>query len=197
MIEVKIADVIPHIEQKDNTQNYIVVLWDEASRRVLPIWVGRWEGESIALSLSEVAPPRPMTYKFIATLLEAVGTKLESVRVEALREATFYAVVSLRCGDQVREVDARPSDAIALALHANSPIYVSQELLEQQGVAVPQSLMEQPLGKGLDNLREKREQQKRDDEEQLQKMLATQARLTEDEKAKKHQELIGFVFGSE
>jgi len=197
MIEVKIADVIPHIEQKDNTQNYIVVLWDEASRRVLPIWVGRWEGESIALSLSEVAPPRPMTYKFIATLLEAVGTKLESVRVEALREATFYAVVSLRCGDQVREVDARPSDAIALALHANSPIYVSQELLEQQGVAVPQSLMEQPLGKGLDNLREKREQQKRDNEEQLQKMLATQARLTEDEKAKKHQELIGFVFGSE
>ncbi len=196
MIEVKIADVIPHTE-KDNIHNYIVVLWAEASRRFLPIWVGRWEGESIALGLTEVSPPRPMTYKFIATLLEEVGTKLESVRVEALRETTFYAVVSLRCGDQVREVDARPSDAIALALHANSPIYVTQELLEQHGMAVPAEIEKQPVGKGLDSLKEKREQQQKDNEEQVQKMLATRSRLTEDEKAKENQELIGFLFGSE
>jgi hypothetical protein len=138
-----------------------------------------------------------MTYKFIATLLEEVGTKLESVRVEALRETTFYAVVSLRCGDQVREVDARPSDAIALALHANSPIYVTQELLEQHGMAVPAEIEKQPVGKGLDSLKEKREQQQKDNEEQVQKMLATRSRLTEDEKAKENQELIGFLFGSE
>lgn len=191
MIKVTVADVIPHIEN-DTTQNYIVVLSDEVSHRFLPIWVGRWEGEAIALGLSEVSPPRPMTYKFIAMLLEAVGAELESVRVEAIREATFYAVVSLRNGDRVREVDARPSDAIALALHVNSPIYIAQELLEQHGIDIPAQSRNQ-LGKGLNSLREKQQTRKRDYEERLR---ATQSR-PEELKEKAYQELIAFLFGSE
>lgn len=190
MIEVKIADVIPQIQE--DTQAYVVLLWDEASHRVLPIWVGRWEGESIALGLSETPTPRPMTYNFMANLLEVTGAELEEVWIEALREITFYAVVKRRSGDQVREVDARPSDAIALALRMNCPIYVAQELLEQHGMDIPAQGKNQ-LGKGLDRLREKREKQKRDNEERL---SAAQSR-PEEVKAKAYQELIAFWLGSE
>ncbi len=191
MIEVKIADVIPHTE-KDNIHNYIVVLWDEASHRVLPIWVGRWEGESIALGLSETPTPRPMTYNFMANLLEAAGAELEEVWIESLREITFYAVVKLRSADKLREVDARPSDAIALALRMNSPIYVAQELLEQHGMHIPAQGKNQ-LGKGIESLREKREKQKRDDEERL---SAARSR-PEEVKEKAYQELIAFLLGSD
>ena len=190
MIKVTIADVIPHIE-KDNTQNYIVVLWDEVNSRFLPIWVGRWEGESIALGLSKVPIPRPMTYNFMAKLLEAAGAELEEVRIEALKDFTFYAVAKLRSADKVREVDARPSDAIALAVRLNSPIYVAQELLEQHAMALPAQGKNQ-LGKGLDSLMENREKQKRNDEESR----AAQSSL-EEVKEKAYQELITFLLGSQ
>jgi RNA polymerase sigma factor (sigma-70 family) len=190
MIEVKIADVIPQTEE--DTQAYVVLLWDEASHRVLPIWVGRWEGESIALGLSETPTPRPMTYNFMANLLEAAGAELEEVWIESLREITFYAVVKLRSADKLREVDARPSDAIALALRMNSPIYVAQELLEQHGMHIPAQGKNQ-LGKGIESLREKREKQKRDDEERL---SAARSR-PEEVKEKAYQELIAFLLGSD
>ena len=189
MIEVKIADVIPQTEE--DTQAYVVLLWDEASDRVLPIWVGRWEGESIALGLSETPTRRPMTYNFMANLLEAAGAELEEVWIETLREITFYAVVKLRSADKLREVDARPSDAIALALRMNSPIYVAQELLEQHGMQIPAEGKNQ-LGKGIESLREKREKQKRDDEERL---SAARSR-PEEVKQKAYQELIAFLLGT-
>ena len=124
-IEVTIADVIPRVE-KDTISSYVVVLWDKADRRLLPIWVGSDMGAEIARSLMEFPLPRPMTFQFMAKVLEAVEAKLESVRVEALRESTYHAVVSLRRGDRLREVDARPSDAIALALQMKCPIYVKE-----------------------------------------------------------------------
>ena len=98
-----------------------------------------------------------------------------------------------RTPDKVREVDARPSDAIALALHMNSPIYVAQDLLEQQGIDVPAEIDKQPFGKGLDSLRQKREQKKRDNEQWLQNILASDQEQT----THRHQKLIAFLFGSE
>lgn len=190
MIEVTIADVIP--QPAENTQSHVVVLWDRARRKILPIWVGRWEGESIALGLTETSTLRPMTYKFMANLLEAAGTKLESVRVETIKETTFYAVVSLRNGNQLREVDARPSDALALALHTKSPIYVAQELLEREGVELPAEIEQNQFGKGLDSLKKQRELQKRESEE---KQRACQSSL-EEVKQKAYQELIALLFDS-
>jgi len=190
MIKVTIADVIP--QQKEDTEVHAVVLWDEAGCQILPIWVGSWEAESIALGLSEVSLPRPMTYNFMAKLLEAAGAELEEVRIEVLKDFTFYAVAKLRSADNVREVDARPSDAIALALHMNSPIYVAQELLEHYGVDIPAQGKNQ-LGKGLDSLREKREKQKRKHEE----WLRTAQSRPEEAKEKAYQELSAFLLGSE
>lgn len=196
MIKVTIADVI----LDPNTQSHAVILWDEAGRRLLPIYVGRWEGESIALAVNEVSVPRPLTYKFMATLLEAVGTQLESVRVAAIREVTFHAVVSLRNGDKLREVDARPSDAIALALQMNAPIYVTQELLEDPKISinVPENIEKYPFGRGLEQLREKREQEKQEQHERLQQMLAAASSLTEEQRVESgRQKLIAFLFNNE
>ncbi|KAB8320327.1 bifunctional nuclease family protein [Tolypothrix campylonemoides VB511288] len=139
-------------------------------------------------------PVRPLTYKFMATVLEAVGTQLESVRIDTLKKDTYYAVVSLKSGDKLREVDARPSDAIALALHMNSPIYVAQELLEQQGIKVPADIEKHPLGKGLEHLREKREQEKRDFEERLSRLSEEKI---EEQIQEAHQKLISFLFSAE
>ena len=182
MIKVTIADVIA--QQKGDREVHVVVLWDEATCRVLPIWVGRSEGEA--------SIPRPMTYNFMAKLLEAAGAELKEVRIEALKDFTFYAVAKLRSAGKVREVDARPSDAIALALHMNIPIYVAQELLEQHAVDIPTQGKNQ-LGKGLDSLREKRKKQKSKHEE----WLRTAQSRPEEVKEKAYQELIAFLLGSE
>lgn len=140
MRKVSIADVVKHERANDEGQTnpfYIVVLHDEAGGRALPIWVGPWEGQSIAMGLSEFGAPRPMTYTFMASLLAAAGVQVESVQVASLKDETFYAAVVLRSGSGVREVDARPSDALALALRTGSPIYVADEVLERAGIAVP------------------------------------------------------------
>src|SRR5207237_9066485 len=119
MRKVSVADVVKRERKDDDGKSsawYIVVLHDEAGQRALPIWVGPWEGQAIAMGLREFRSPRPMTYNFMASLLSAAGVNLESVQIASLREETFYATVKLRNGQNVAEVDARPSDAVALAL---------------------------------------------------------------------------------
>jgi len=123
MVKVTVADVVRREskdEQDRSLTHHIVVLHDEAGRRALPIWVGAYEGQAIALGVSGETPPRPMTYNFIASLLDAANVQLEEVRVEALKDEVFYAVAKLRQGETLREVDARPSDAIALALRVGA-----------------------------------------------------------------------------
>ncbi len=140
MRKVSIADVVKHERTNDEGQTnpyYIVVLHDEVGGRALPIWVGPWEGQSIAMGLNEFGTPRPMTYAFMANLLAAAGVQVESVQVASLKDETFYAAVVLRSGSGVREVDARPSDALALALRTGTPIYVADEVLERAGFDVP------------------------------------------------------------
>jgi RNA polymerase sigma factor (sigma-70 family) len=181
MIKVSVADVVKQREF------YVVVLLDEAGRRILPIWVGPYEGESTAIYLLERPVFRPLTHKFMANLLEAIGAELEEVRVEALKESTFYAVAKLRSGDTVQEVDARPSDAIALALHTGTPIYVVEEVLERAGMDIPEEVGTTPqLGKGLDSIVKEWEEERQ----------AAESRPcpTEEEIEKACQELIAFVF---
>ena len=139
MAEVKVAAVLENAENKHN----VIVLFDEAGRRVLNIWVGAAEGLMIAMGLTEIPPTRPMGIHLMINLLKATGMELEEVRVETLKDDVFYAMTKFRNGDVPYELDARPSDAIALAMLMDKPIYVAEEILERVGTALPEGKMVQ------------------------------------------------------
>ena len=103
----------------------IVVLKDVASDTVMPIWVGIFEANAIAIEIEKVAAPRPMTHDLTRNLIRHLNARLERVVINELKDDTFFAVLWLRQGDEPVTVDARPSDAIALALRADCPIYVA------------------------------------------------------------------------
>ncbi len=115
-----------------NTDTQIVILQDEINADVLPIWVGTGEGTSIRLALEEVIPPRPMSHDLIANLSNHLGLKITQVVVTDVQNNTYYATVHVSLNGLERTVDARPSDAIALALRAKCPIYVTQEVLKRR-----------------------------------------------------------------
>lgn len=128
MIHVKIADIVKHAEQ------FTVILQEEGQEKFLPIWIGPFEGRAIAIGLRAFPVNRPETYDFIVHLLGTLGAQLVEVQVVVLKGAIFYGIAKLRLGDEVKEVDARPSDVLALAVRTGCPIYVSAEVMEQAGV---------------------------------------------------------------
>jgi bifunctional DNase/RNase len=107
----------------------IVVLKDVGSDLVLPIWVGVFEANAIALELEKAATPRPMTHDLLRNIARALNATVEKVVVSDLKEDTFYATIWMRQGDEPVMIDARPSDAIALALRWDCPIYVAKSVL--------------------------------------------------------------------
>src|SRR5262245_13700225 len=107
----------------------MIVLRDEEEKRSLPIWVGLPEANAIALELEKIPTARPMTHDLIKNILESVGARVAKVAVSDLRENTFYAVIHLRLGTTELTVDSRPSDAIALALRVDAPIFVKEDVL--------------------------------------------------------------------
>lgn len=135
MIKATIAGVVE--EERPEGRSAAVVLQDEAGQRALRIWMAPSDAGAIDLGLHGRSFPRPMTYSFMAALLEAAGAKLEEVRIEGLKEGVFYATAKLRRGKTVRELEARPSDALALALHVGSPIYIAEEIMGQAGMDLP------------------------------------------------------------
>ncbi len=108
----------------------IVVLKDVASETVMPIWVGIFEANAIAIEIEKVATARPMTHDLARNLIQHLNAQLERVVITELRDDTFLAVLWLRQGDEPVTIDARPSDAIALALRADCPIYVSEQVMQ-------------------------------------------------------------------
>ncbi len=135
MTKVTVAAVL---ERPDEKKYHAVVLLDEGGQRALNIWIGPAEALTIGMGITEVSVPRPMTAHFMVNLLRATGMKLEEVRIETLKDDVFYAVASFRHGDVLHELDARPSDAIALAVLMQSPIYVAEEILQRAGIALPE-----------------------------------------------------------
>lgn len=107
----------------------VILLKEVSGDRVLPIWVGPIEGDLIALKLEHIETPRPMTFDLTINLLRAGNVQIEKVAVTALRDNTYFATMWIRANGAVHEVDARPSDAIALALHADAAIFVTPETL--------------------------------------------------------------------
>jgi len=108
----------------------IIVLKDVASEAVMPIWVGIFEANAIAIEIEKMAAPRPMTHDLARNLIHDLNAELERVVITELKDETFLAVLWLKQGDEPIIVDARPSDAIALALRADCPIYVAEEVMQ-------------------------------------------------------------------
>jgi RNA polymerase sigma factor (sigma-70 family) len=132
MIRVTIGDVV--WMKIDDGSRSVILLFDEAGRRALPIWVGPFEAELLARGLHNVTAPRPLTFNFMASLLEASSAQLEEVRVETLKEDTYFAVAKVRSAAGVREVDARPSDVLSLAVLTGSPMFVSPDIPQQHWI---------------------------------------------------------------
>ena len=109
----------------------IIILRDDEEKHSLPIWVGIFEANAIALELEKITTPRPMTHDLIKNILESLEAKVAKIMVNDLRENTFFAEIHLRVGGSEITVDSRPSDAIALALRVGAPIFVEEEVVKK------------------------------------------------------------------
>ena len=109
----------------------IIVLKDSQSETVLPIWVGIFEANAIAMQLEKITSPRPMTHDLLKNVIEGLHVDIDRVVITDLRENTFFAAIHLRQNGADLTIDARPSDAMALALRAEAPIFVESDVLEK------------------------------------------------------------------
>lgn len=125
-VEMRIRGLL--MDQVTNTP--IVILKDANSDTVLPIWVGVYEANAIALEIEKVSTPRPMTHDLIKNVLSGLDAHVHKVVVTELKEDTFYAVIWMEREGRVISVDSRPSDALALALRVDCPIFVEDEVLK-------------------------------------------------------------------
>jgi uncharacterized protein len=126
-IEVKIRGLM--MDPSSGTP--IIILKDVNSETMLPIWVGAYEANAIALEIEKISPQRPMTHDLLRNVILEMGANVERVVVTELRDNTFFAMIIMkdRAGDSVM-IDARPSDAIALALRVDCPIYVNEDVIQ-------------------------------------------------------------------
>ncbi len=132
----------------------IVILKDPKSERVLPIWVGIFEANAIALQIEKISTPRPMTHDLVRNILESLHANVEKVVITDLEESTFYALIHVRFKDVTLHVDSRPSDAIAIALRTDAPIFVEDKVISQaRKVDIAKDVGEsERLKKWLENL---------------------------------------------
>ena len=135
-----IAAHIHAVQEIPETKQTVVILQEEAGKRLLLIWVGRVEGMNIAMGITGMEAKRPMSAHLMADLLKVTGAQLEEVRIEALKDEIFYAVMKVRNGSTAQELDARPSDALALAaiMGNSTPIFIAEDVMERAGVTMPE-----------------------------------------------------------
>jgi bifunctional DNase/RNase len=127
MIRMRVA----HLGLDRATNTPVVVLQEEEGERTLPIWIGAPEANAIALELQGVKPERPLTHDLMKLLVAGLGGELRRVVISSLRENTYLAELLIYRGAEVFEVDARPSDSIALALRMRAPIFSNDDLLDR------------------------------------------------------------------
>jgi bifunctional DNase/RNase len=127
VVEARVNGLI--LEHK--TQQNVVILREAEGERILPIWIGPGEAHAIRRILSDEPFPRPLTHDLLVLIVEGLKARVSRVVISDLRENTFYATVLVHRDDEVLSIDARPSDAIAVALRAKAPIFVNEELLQE------------------------------------------------------------------
>ncbi|MGH7668422.1 MAG: bifunctional nuclease family protein [Gemmatimonadaceae bacterium] len=125
--------VVAKLAVDASTRNYVVILQEKDGERVLPIWIGQPEAESIIVEMHQIAHPRPLTHDLCRSLIRTLGAELERIDITRIEERTFYAEIHLvRAGERLT-VDARPSDSIAIALRLDAPIFAAESLLADGG----------------------------------------------------------------
>ena len=130
MIEVTIDSIRVSLM----SQHRIVVLKEESGARFLPIWIGPFEADAITLQLQGIDAPRPLTHDLLKTVIETLGGEVLHIVISGLEKNTYFARIVLDVDGDTVEVDSRPSDAIALGVRVNAPIYVADEVMEQAGL---------------------------------------------------------------
>ena len=113
----------------------IIVLREQEGDQVLPIWVGIFEANAIAMQMQNIVAPRPMTHDLLRNVIEGLSAKVDRVVITDLKNNTFFALIHMRQNGQSLAIDARPSDAMALALRADAPIFVEQAVLEKSSAS--------------------------------------------------------------
>ena len=114
----------------------VVILKEKSADMYLPIWIGPAEADSIAVKLQDVSVPRPLTHDLLNLVITTLGGSVSHIVVSDLLNDTFYAKIVIDCGGKYLEVDSRPSDAIALAVRVEAPIYVEEEVMSKAGVSI-------------------------------------------------------------
>ena len=132
MIEMKVAGVILDSQSK----HPIVMLRDMEERRALLIWIGEPEANAILLALEGIQTPRPMTHDLLQNVLEMLETPVTRVLITSMKEQTFFAELECQRDGKTLNIDARPSDAIAIALRASAPIFVADEVVEENAIPI-------------------------------------------------------------
>jgi bifunctional DNase/RNase len=112
----------------------VVILREKESDRYLPIWIGPAEADAIAVKLQDLSVPRPLTHDLLGAIIEALGGTIQHILISDLQNDTFYAKITISANGESREIDCRPSDAVALAVRAQVPIFANEEVMEKAGI---------------------------------------------------------------
>lgn len=134
MIEVKVDSIRASLM----SEHRVVILKDLEDERFLPIWIGRYEAEAIAIRLQNIDVPRPLTHDLLNNTIGELGGEIAYILVNDLRNDTFYAKITVSLNGRTVEIDSRPSDAIALAVRAGATIYVEEDVMARAGI-VPEA----------------------------------------------------------
>jgi len=164
MIEMTIDSI------RVSLMNYqrVVILKEKMARRYLPIWIGPAEADAIAVKLQGVTVPRPLTHDLLSSVIDSLGATIDSIVVSDLKSDTFYATIILNVDGEQIEIDSRPSDALALAVRAEVPIYAEEAVLDKAGI-----LLDEETGKPvLEGTEETGAQDKKVSEEEMKKLSA-------------------------
>ncbi|MDA0264368.1 MAG: bifunctional nuclease family protein [Chloroflexi bacterium] len=112
----------------------VVILREKLSDRYLPIWIGPAEADAIAVKLQDLSVPRPLTHDLLGTIIDSLGGSIDHILVCDLQNDTFYAKITIMSNGEAKEIDCRPSDAVALAVRAQVPIYANEEVMDKAGI---------------------------------------------------------------
>ena len=164
MIEMTIDSI------RVSLMNYqrVVILKEKMAKRYLPIWIGPSEADAIAVKLQGVTVPRPLTHDLLGSVIDSLGAALDSIIVSDLKSDTFYAKIILNVDGQQVEIDSRPSDALALAVRTDAPIFAEEAVLDKAGI-----LLDEETGKPImEDGEEVDTKDKKVSEEEMKKMSA-------------------------
>jgi bifunctional DNase/RNase len=130
MIEVTVA----RLGLDSASNSYVVILQEKGGDRLLPIWIGQPEAESIVMEMNKIKPPRPLTHDLCKRLITGMGASLRRVQITKVQDNTYFAELHIHRGEELFQIDARPSDSIAIALRLAAPIFAQEALLTKVAI---------------------------------------------------------------